>query len=162
MKLYRWLLWLLPKSFRLRQQEELEEAAREQLDDADGALTRVRTAVGLATDIILTAWAIFGRSAITSTIQDLRYAGRVIRRAPGFATVAALTLAIGIGSTTTVFSLVNAIYFTASEFPDSDRLVDAQRDQRDALVRGLRRRDVVSGIPRLAKPRAIVRQPRGL
>jgi len=55
--------------------------------------------------------------------QDIRYAVRSFRRTPGFALVAVLTLAIGIGASTAICSVVNAILFQPLPFPDSDRLV---------------------------------------
>src|SRR5437879_5653510 len=55
--------------------------------------------------------------------QDVRYAVRSIRRAPSFAIVAVLTLALGIGAATAICSVVNAILLQPLPFPDSDRLV---------------------------------------
>ena len=56
-------------------------------------------------------------------ISDLRFAGRRLRRAPGFALVAILTLALGIGSTSAIFSIVNGVLLRPLSFPESDQLV---------------------------------------
>ncbi len=58
-----------------------------------------------------------------SMIQDIRYAVRGFVRAPGFAVVAVTTLALGIGATTSIFSVVNGVILRPLPFPDSDRLV---------------------------------------
>jgi putative ABC transport system permease protein len=55
--------------------------------------------------------------------QDVRYTVRTMRRAPGFAAVAVLTLALGIGATTAIYSVVDAILLQPLPFTDSDRLV---------------------------------------
>ena len=137
MTLYRWLLRLLPRSFRARQQAELEAAAHEQLAAAGGdRVSRMRVALGLGADIVSTAWSLGARAFLAAVLQDVRYAGRLLWRAPGFAAVAALTLAIGIGSNTTIFSLVNAFYFVPSEFPDPDRLLDVSETSATRLCPG--------------------------
>ena len=59
----------------------------------------------------------------TGLVADLRHAGRAIRRERGFSAVMILTLAIGIGACTTVFSFIDALLLDSLPFPDPGRLV---------------------------------------
>src|SRR5437868_5795941 len=56
-------------------------------------------------------------------LADLKHAARQLLRSPGFAIVAVLTLALGIGANTTVFSLLNAALFREVKAPEPTRLV---------------------------------------
>src|SRR6266487_582052 len=67
---------------------------------------------------------------LDSWLQDVRYAARLLRRNPLFALTAVLSLAIGIGANTTIFTIANALLFKPpAGVMESDRLVDVGRSQ---------------------------------
>lgn len=69
-------------------------------------------------------------------LRDLRQGFRLLQRAPGFAVTAILTLALGIGATTALFTVVNAVLLEPLPFPDSHRLIQVWRSELPALTYG--------------------------
>src|ERR1044072_9692203 len=63
--------------------------------------------------------------------QDLRLALRAMWKQPAFSLIAVITLALGIGSTTPIFSVINALILNASNFVEPERVVALWRTQKE-------------------------------
>lgn len=72
-----------------------------------------------------------------SLVQDLKYAFRMLRKNPGFTVVAMLTLALGIGANTAIFSVVNAVLLQPLPFRDSGRLISIFQADRQSGIPGV-------------------------
>src|SRR5262249_2403531 len=96
-------------------------------EKADQALARSRREfgnVGLGKEV---AGEIWGWSSIERLGQDLRYASRILMKNPGFAITALLTIALGVGTTTTMFSVLNTYLIHPLPFPEPRQLVQIYR-----------------------------------
>ena len=64
---------------------------------------------------------------MTRLLGDLQHALRVFRTSPGFAAMVIAAIALGIGTTTAIFSVVNAVVLKPVPFPEPDRIVRSSR-----------------------------------
>src|SRR5262245_38679224 len=76
---------------------------------------------------------------LNTVLQDVRYGVRMLLKQPGFTMLAVITLALGIGANTAIFSVVNAVLIRDLPFPQSDRIVTLWENN---TVDGIERDDV--------------------
>jgi len=107
-------------------QADLELEAEEQQDsgvsaeEARYAALRAFGNTSLITEDVRSVWT---TRWLEGLLRDLRYAGRALRKNPGFAVIAILTLAMGIGANSAIFSTINALMFRPLPFTEAKQLV---------------------------------------
>lgn len=121
-RLYRWLLRFYPREFRDEYGDEMSLVFRDRT--AEG---RIRLWLQVLGDVIFHA----PQEHWSTTKQDLRFAFRQIRRNPGFSGVVIVTLALGIGGTTAVFSVLQAVLLAPLPYAEPGQLVRFYQQEPD-------------------------------
>ena len=140
--LYRLFLRCYPAAFRIRFGRDMEETFGQDLADAKnrGSLAvaglwvrALVQAILLGVEERFTATSVASgsppelfeesRSYMSAFLQDVRFAVRTFTRNPSFTIVAVVTMALGIGASTAIFSVVNGVLLRPLPYPDSERLV---------------------------------------
>lgn len=117
--MYRALLRLYPASFRHEYGAEMRADFARRRRDASGPLARAALFAGAAADVVVHAAAVHAELFR----QDLRYAVRSFRSAPGFTATVVLVAALGVGVTTAAFSVTDHVLTRPLPFAAPDRLV---------------------------------------
>jgi putative ABC transport system permease protein len=121
-RMYRALLRLLPFEFRAEFGRDMEQAFSEEQEDVRARRSRAETLgfwLRTLRDFARTA----PREQWDVLRQDVRVGARLLTRNPGFSATAILTLALGIGGSTSIFSVIYAVVLRPLAFPESERVV---------------------------------------
>jgi len=152
--LYRWLLCCYPRAFSARFGDELVEAFETgfRARQARGLIPAAAFVATRFADVIISGFAErwterralqpaehppgFDSWAGRGWLQDFRFAARAVHRQPGLSLVVIATLAVGIGASTTVFSVLDVVLLRPLPYEGAERLVRVQTDNRSLKIAG--------------------------
>ncbi|NNL31452.1 MAG: FtsX-like permease family protein, partial [Gemmatimonadetes bacterium] len=136
-RLYGWTLRLLPGDLRAEYGRDMMRLFADRLRDANGEGKAARTAMGAYVDVTWQAaleWTDRGRVAaglfvremttMDGWMNDMKFGMRTLLRSPGFTVAAIITLALGIGATVSIFTVVNGVLLQPLPYPDSNDLFE--------------------------------------
>jgi putative ABC transport system permease protein len=133
-RMFRTLMRMLPAEFRGDYEREMSATFRAERRAAHGALSLTRVWGATVLDVFRTAPA----EHLDILRRDLGYTLRMLARRPMLTVTALVTLALGIGANTAIFSVVNGVLLAPLPYPDADRLVliEEARGDRDPGTTG--------------------------
>jgi putative ABC transport system permease protein len=126
-RLFRALLRVLPAEFRSDYEREIAATFRAERRDAADTISLTRVWMATVADVFRTA----PREHFDILRRDLAYAFRMLARRPALTITATLTLALGIGANTAIFSVVDGVLLAPLPYPDADRIVLVEEDEPD-------------------------------
>ena len=133
-RIFKALMRVMPAEFRGDFERDLTATFRAERAEQRSSLGLTRLWLATIADVVRTA----PGEHLDILRRDLAYARRMLVRRPALTVTALVTLALGIGANTAIFSVVNGVLFAALPYPDADRLVlvEEQRGDRDPGTTG--------------------------
>ena len=133
-RVFRALMRLLPAEFRGDYEQEMSATFRAERRDARGRVGLARLWASTVVDVFRTA----PGEHVDILRRDLRYTFRMLARRPALTLAALVTLTLGIGANTAIFSVINGVLLAPLPYPDADRLVlvEEARHESDPATTG--------------------------